>query len=157
MAKKVAKKRLQTLSHGNKGFTLLELIVVLTIIGSMSLLIAPSFRISEDTAETHFAPFRTFIEKQRNIVMSSGKPAMLEISKSGKIKLVSLEKDDKDNYLTIAEADLAPFSFKIATGSADNGSVLLMPNGTMDALIIELDDVTKKLLYNGTARRGRLL
>jgi prepilin-type N-terminal cleavage/methylation domain-containing protein len=156
-AKKVVKMKQQTSFLGSKsGYTLLELIVVIVIIGSMSLLIAPSFNFSEDSATKKFAPFRTFIENQRNMVIASGKPAVLELQELGKIKVVSLEKDEDNNPILLGELATDMFSFKTASGKRENGKILLMPNGTMEPLVIELPTVSAQLLYNGTSARGKV-
>lgn len=138
----------------HKGFTLLELIVVLTIIGTLSLLIAPSFRISDESVESKFSPFITFIEQQRNKVIASGKPTVLELEKSGILRIQSLQKDAKNKYPITAEVDVEQFTFMLSTGDAKKGRVLFYPNGTLEAFSLQLPNITKQLVYNGTVARG---
>ena len=144
----------------SKGFTLLELIVVLAIIGTTSMLIAPSFKLSEDSAENKFAPFVSFIENERNKVIASGDPAFLELDTEGTIKSLTVKKDENGKYPIIAEENFPTFSMETSINQQDKkskSSIVLMPNGTIEPFILKLPEVTKQLIFNGTASRGKIL
>lgn len=131
--------------------------MVLSIIGSMTLLVGPRFTFSEDTAVKQFSPFQKFIEKQRDDAIHHGKAAVLELYSSGKLLARSVEKDAKGKYMPLGEVETPLFSVESALSGKERTQILLLPDGTMDAFIIKLPKQKKQLLYNGTVARGKIL
>ncbi len=144
--------------HGNNsGFTLLELIVVLTIIGTMSMFVAPLFTISENTPQKQFAPFLKFIENQRGEVIASGKPRVLRFDTAGKITALATLKNKKGKYPVLQQQEFTSYLLKTTTGEKEKSSIVIMPNGTTEAFSLGLDNIKKQLIFNGTVARGKIL
>lgn len=147
----------------NAGFTLMELLVVLAIMGTLAFFILPSVKLPDDSVQGQALKLQRFIEQARNTTTKIGfSTVVLKDNTTQKLVLWNTEtlandEHEDDEYLDEFKWRDEGYRLTLKTSQSDNDDqVFIYTDGTTDpfALYLNADKVSYALMFNGTAASG---